>query len=396
MSSTASVKKGVRAARESAKNSGGGTGRQTFRFSLKDGESARVRFLGLFREAMEDKAVKALSKEELADIAEIYGATRRVDKETKKKERLVDAVMRRMKQEEPVQTKEHWVPRANRGKGDGIQCTDHTKEGCVPCYQRAKSAAEKKAIGYAADKYHFLLWDYRKQHKVVGKNGDIYEWCTKEDRGSCKLCNKASENGPVHLAREQGRRKWSVGKQRMTEILGENDKLARRCLFCSGKVIVAGWACGSCGEEIEDIDADGVEVKCPHCDERSMPVEILEGKTCKKTCGAEPVRGSLSDCDITISRTGSDTKNTVYSFDAEEFSMPADHLVAWYPDWSKELKDPSTAEQAAQLGLDRNPLGGKESVGAKSYDDDDDEDDDHERGSSSRFDEDFGDDDIPF
>lgn len=383
------MKRGVDAARQQMKK-GGGDHRETYRFNLKGGETRRVRFLGLFRRPYDSKAVDKMDREMLKDVADVFGAVRadiRDDKgkPTGKKEKLIDAVKRRMEQAEPVCSVEHWIPRLNTS----IICSDSCG-GCVSCFTRAASPAGKKAIGYAADKFHFSVYVLTKQHKVTKRGGDENEYrdCTMDESGACKLCSKAKDDGPVFPARAIGARKWSMGKQRAAAILAENDKLGKKCLFCNGRLRTIGWACGNpeCGEELEGIDAEGVDVKCTSCRKTTIPIEILTSSTCTEdVCGKNSVRGTLADCDIEITRTGDGKDDTTYSFDALPFDAfePEDRVR--YIRWEEELKPPSTAEQAAQLGLKSDPFT-KAAVGGEDYDDDEDEDDESDDDDDEDYD----------
>ncbi len=362
------IARGVKSFKERKERSGGGSERSggIWNFKLKDGEEAIVWFRGLFVPTRSEKVLRAMDDDQLATFAELCQVHRR--EKDGKRETLLDATIRRMLQEEPAAAAEHWL------RGGTMLCADvcphPTVAGCVPCYERRNG---DKQIKQARDIRCFSILDTRKFHKIAGSKDDknTYETCTADD-GVCKLCKKASEKGPVYPARMTGLRKWTAGAKWATAIVGLNDQLARKCLSCGkGRIKVTGYACGNpdCGELLEDIDSCDTPVRCVACRGKLFPIEELSCTKC-----SNPVRGSIMHAPVTVSRTGETKDDTSYSFMAGDFETPPDEVLAIEPvDWEQELRPPSTGEQAAKLGLRRDPFGGK-GVGGASYDDDDDED----------------------
>jgi len=374
------VARGVRNFKQSKKRSGG-SDRETFALQVKDGEEARVRFTGMFRPARSEKVVKAMSKAELRAFADECGAVRRLvgDEKNQKRETTLEAVLRRMEQEEPVQGGTHWA------KGRSFFCAEvggpyKGIAGCVSCRGRAQSKGKSKVFTFVRDVFGFSLWDYRQFHKIERDGEREYKNCTSEE-GRCKLCSKAKEDGPVFPARMTGNRKWVVGRKWATAIISMNESLAKKCRSCkTGRIKNAGYVCGNpkCGEVLADIESPEHMVRCPECTSKTYPKEEIECTKCDN-----PVRGSLGDVDVLISRAGSGKDDTTYNFVPQTFEDFEHGELARPVDWSEEMKPPSTSEQAAKLGLDRDPFGGGR-VGGDSWDEDDEDSDDDDEDEKSR------------
>ena len=361
------VARGIRSMKESKNKNTRRNSDGTWNLRVDDGEEVLVRFIGLFRPARSEKVVRATPKADLAVMAEIYGAHRREN--DGKREPTLDAVLRRMTEEEPIQAAQHWA------KSSTFYCADvggpyEGVAGCVCCHARGNDRKSKQ-FSYPRDVFGFSVWDYRTYHKIA--HGDDakaeYVKCT-ADEGRCKNCNKASEKGPVYPAKMNGLRKWVVGRKWATSIVSMNDSLQKKCKSCGkGKIKVAGYMCGNpaCGDVMPDIDALDSMVRCGACNSKTYPVEEITCTNCDN-----PVRGSLSDVDVLVTRAGSSKDDTTYNFQPQGFDTFLYAEQARCVDWATEVKPPSTAEQAATLGLSRDPFGGK-GVGATSYDDDDDD-----------------------
>ena len=375
----AKPRRGLKAFKNRKNQKGGGRKNDTYLFRLSDGEEAPMRFLGMFREPISDKKLDKISKKksQLEYIADVFGVTKLKD------ETLLDACKRRMREGEPFIFISHWIPKIQRP----VTCADDDiwddvegVDGCVPCAKRAEGGQWKKKLGFPVDKYGYTVVDLRMIHKVEkGDSENQYETCTLDELGKCKWCKRENEDGPVFPAIMRGRRRLECGKQRAGQIMALNDKLGRKCLFCNGRLVSDGWSCGSCGEVFEDIDAEGIAMRCPECGHKGLPTELVRHKKTPSD-EHEAVRGSLSDCVIIATRDGSD-KDTVYTYDAEDFDAgpTEEEWEKWggMIDWMEELKPEKSKKVAAKLGLREDPLSeGK--VGGSSYDDDDDEDDDDE------------------
>lgn len=352
---------------------------------LKDGESALCRFVGLFRPAIDDDTLDEMSREDLSELGELYAAIRRVNDETGKKEKLLEAVKRRMRQEEPIMVESHWLNRLRIT----ITC-DHDNTfgtgGCAVCEYRESNKTQRKDLGFPKSESCFFVIDHRRQHRIKKGDDDVeYVDCTMESKGSCKRCKRADEEGPVYPSRMNGLRVFKNGQKRAAEILARNEQAKQHCLHCNAKLKTEGYECGNCGAELGDLEAEGLRVKCRKCGKRAIPIErVVPRKECNRE-DCVPTRARLSDFLVTISRTGEE-KQTVYSFTLEDLEPMSDEEIeqmSRYPEditQSESFKPPPQAETAAKLGNkdSRFLKDQKQSAGASSYDDDDFDDDDED------------------
>ncbi len=338
-----------------------------FNFQLRDGEEALVRFRGLYRVPINGKLLQGLDDDMLDYYAELYQACQQeIDG---KKEPMLDAIVRRIGQEEPFCFSRHWVNAVRKQ----FTCVDESPywpngpKGCVGCYQVSRNV---KGVARPRNQYGFSLIDFRSWHKVAQGPKNEYKLCTAGE-GKCPWCRKASADGPVYAARASGLRKWVAGKQWATTIMGVNDQLSRRCLSCgTGKIRVTGYCCGNpqCMEPLPEVDSDDFKVRCNECSKKLFPMEEVECTKCD-----DPVRGSLSDCDVLVSRAGSGKDDTTYNLQAEPFEpLDAEWLKVQPVSWLDSEKPISTAEQAALCGLNKDPFGGT-GVGSEDYDEDKDD-----------------------
>lgn len=350
---------------------------KTFSFILKDGESALLRFRGLVdRPPVSEKEIKAMSKAERKAAMKLFKAVRRKVGKDGEKETSREALTRRMGEEEPYAFKKHshfnqkYYPACPEGEEAH---NDAELPGCVSCFEIASGS---KLLTPAKVTFGWTVINLAKQHKVEGKDGNKYPACTQDEKGHCKLCDKASEEGKVKPAKMVGARSWLMPESRANEVYGLIDDLEKKCANCGGgKIRHEGWFCGNakCGKSLKNIDVDdGIRVKCKACGEKKLPVESIECKGCDN-----PRRARLSDAIIKVRRTGSGMNDTAYNFSVDEIaSMTKEEKQYRSIDWGVQEAYDSTAVQAAKLGI-KDPFGS--AAVAKSYgdfDEDDDEDDD--------------------
>lgn len=342
-----------------------------FNFQLRDGEEALVRFRGLYRTPVNAKLIRGLDEETLEYYAELYQAFQlEIDG---KQEAVLQALMRRIAQEEPFCFSTHWVNSARRS----FTCVDESsywpdfKGGCVGCFQNGRN--QKGGASRPRSNYGFSLIDFRSWHKIAKGDKNEYKLCT-ADEGKCRWCRKASDDGPVYPGRVSGLRKWRTGKQWATTIMGVNDQLSRRCLSCgTGKIRVTGYCCGNplCMEPMDHVDSDDFKVRCGECSKKLIPMEEVECTKCD-----DPARGSIADCNVLVSRAGAGKDDTTYNLQAEPFEELDEEWLKVQPvGWLESEKPISTSEQAALCGLNKDPFGGG-GVGSEDYDDEDEDEDD--------------------
>lgn len=265
---------------------------------------------------------------------------------------------------EPSMSREHSI-KTKSGKFSSIQ---HREDDCVPCYQ---NTAGDRTVGRPSVKARFTMFDLRwskkkkdpERSEKEGKERFAYTPLDEKD-----VTAKGIARG-IHVRR--GKCGWRMPSQ-WAQALEAADALAgRRCKSCGkGKISVAGYkgakTRGLDDEEIQDLIDSG----------KLRPV--LECSKCD-----EPVRTSIFNSVVTITRSGLNT-STTYQFavgtddppELGENGMP-DELPEAY-DWDAVDGEPSPAAQAQALGV-KNPFGkGKGAKDATSYDDEDDDDFDDE------------------
>lgn len=352
---------------------------------IQDGETALLRFVGLFRPAIADEILDEMERDQLFELVDVYNVIQRV-MESGKKEKLLTAVKRRMKQEEPLVIETHWLSRQNTS----VTCDQDNSfgtGGCAVCEARETSKTQRKDLGFPKSESVFFVIDHRRQHRI--KNGDDdaeYVNCTMAEKDKCKYCKRADEEGPVYPSRMNGLRTFSNSAKRAAEIMALNERAKQQCLYCAAKLKTEGYSCGHCGKELGDLDADGLRVKCRKCGKKEVPVEnVVPRKECNRE-DCVPTRARLSDFLVSVSRTGT-KKQTVYSFALEDLEPMSDdemEQMLRYPEditESDALKPPPQSETALKIGNKNSRFLEKGKAGATSYDDedfDDDDDDDDE------------------
>ena len=358
-------------------------GGRVWAFRLQDGESAMVRFVGLFLPPIADGVLEEMERGELLELADLYDVVQRT-KENGKREKLLTAVKRRMTQEEPILTETHWVHALNQA----FTC-DHDNTfgtgGCALCEARDSDKKFQKKIGFPKSESIFFLIDHRRQHRIKHEDGDAkYVDCTEESAGRCKYCRRADEEGPVYPARMNGLRYFPNGQRRAMEIISLNDRAKQYCLGCNAKLVSAGYQCSSCGAELGDLDADGLKVKCRKCGVKDIPIEqVAPRKKCNNK-GCQPARSNLSKFMVEVRRNGTG-KQTVYSFSLEgqePLSEEEMEQLLRYPEdvyHMEGIKPPPQSEIALKIKFDDSRfLEDEDGAGASSYDDDDYDDEDED------------------
>lgn len=286
----------------------------------------------------------------------------------------------------------------NRNKGASPR---HIEENCVGCWYKERG---HKYLGYASERAAFNLIDCRFMHVEESKTektkrGDkpkrIYTACT-EDL-TCKGCRRK-------LPKERGGQKyWEMALSHAATLDTVNTQLSKKCKACGGqgRISVVSYECSNCAASIEftppEEGDEEARVTCGSCREEITPVELIQ---CSNGCDW-PERGSITDVNIEVTRTGSD-KQTQYNFVPQlPFTEPEDWMHECQPYDFKVVFRPQTPEQQAKLlGLD-NPFAsafggesGGEEGGAESYDDEGSAVGDSE--SEGHGDDGTPDDDIPF
>lgn len=271
----------------------------------------------------------------------------------------------------------------------------HRDEDCVACY--VNDAGDRR-VSRVSHKGCFSLYDLRWARKVINeelskeRQKDIYDYkiVDPESMDSDKFKSLKRKGKIVRM----GRCGWDMSNQWMNAILSINAQAGKRCKSCvKGKITRVG---------IEN--AEGKKIKTRGIDEEVIERKLAAGKwvevlECSK-CD-DPVRMSIFNSIVTVTRTGKDT-NTTYQFSLDSDDIPKDvqELLeskdAPEPyDWDAIKAEPSTGEQARRLGV-RDPFGrGKRD--AEDYDDDDDDDDDDvglSRNRKARRDDEEDEDDI--
>src|ERR1700690_2636090 len=194
-------------------------------------------------------------------------------------------------------------------------------DGCVCCWAWKN---KDKRVGKPTTNAVWNFVDARWIHKRLDKEataetgferfkffpctGDLDDEEPSED---CKYCQKGVKRVRQGQCKARFSMTWANG------LTGLNEKLARRCLACRGKIKIVGYE-----------NEEGKEV--PDLDDVDDPAEWKPQYECSKCDNPDP--GSIFRYPISIQRNGAQ-KATSYNF-----STPQDAEADNIPDWVSELE----------------------------------------------------------
>lgn len=172
----------------------------------------------------------------------------------------------------------------------------HSAQPCVGCHQvdnGAKSPARDQLAFNIAHLVPYHRIPYVKNGSIVKReNGEPVMITVQCDGAGCENCATNAET-------KFGEHKFmQVGTGHLNNILSWDSKVSNFCANCSTGVKILGYACSGCTGHLFDAGSSGMKeeelvefskspVKCPHCGETNMPLEILD-------CGYDPMGNKLA------------------------------------------------------------------------------------------------------
>jgi hypothetical protein len=346
---------------------------------LKEGESCKVRFRGLYFEPAEthnEAELTGMPGKRLIAHAKSLGCspkTLKYDQDAKrmvpikpKRSDWVEAVLQRYTQIEPFFFIEHYVRRL-KGPDAYMVCADDwgaTHGSCVAC---AEISNGNRGISVSGRGIVSLI-PRRKYHYIERKGKKEFSYCAKPN--ICRLCDAGDE------PRQESLSTWTLASTHISSLLACNERVSAKCGNCKGmgSISVVGLKCPSCGDDI-DVDPTLGRQRCPSCREKIVPHETLECSNCD-----DPRRAQLFDTDVVVQRIGAGTRTSYQFVEQYPFEpLPRELMNFRLPDLEEVTKPDSVAEQCRKLGLLTNPITGEKVSAAPrrpaavDYDDYDDE-----------------------
>lgn len=270
---------------------------------------------------------------------------------------------------EPVYVNEHSVR-----KGKQFDTILHREKNCVACYQNTNG---NRSVSRHSTKACYSLYDIRWQKKTLDRKRSEEEG---QDRYNYVIVeeDEVTEKGKARgIFKRGGLRQWKMSGQWFQALGAVNTSAGKKCKSClRGKITCIGYE-NKDGTKINTSNLSPGQIRKKL--ELGKLVERLKCSSCKK-----PVRKSIFNSIVAVTRAGSNT-NTTYQFEIlAEDDVPEDVLYELQAkdgvkpiDWDALLQEPTAQAQSQQLGV-RNPFRGNEeedSDDAEDYEDDEDEDD---------------------
>lgn len=268
--------------------------------------------------------------------------------------------------DEPFQVKQHWHAKTSRN----YTCAEGWKghPGCILCHNKANppkaepgahdgGKSQSDAIGWPAVRFAFSLISDRRVHETKrmeeGKERKRLTTC----RGKgCQLCADGLE--PVR----EGKKYLELALRYARALSAAVDAIGARCGACKGvgELTVKSLECSECGHGGIRAPEGAEIVVCPECAEEMRPAKVL---ACDQGC-ALPFPRDVQDCWWDVTRTGAG-QATTYSFTPLAPKALGDEDKAVEPwDFKRVFRPKDQADLAGALGL-ANPWGPVKSSGGQ-------------------------------
>jgi hypothetical protein len=268
--------------------------------------------------------------------------------------------------------------------GNQFSSIQHRLTDCVACYV---ATTGDRRLGRVQPKGCFSIYDMRWQKRKLDrekstKDKEVYLYSDADES------DVTDEGIAKKMFFRRGRCYWKASGQWATALDVIDTKAGARCKSClKGKIKCVGYA-----------KPDGTKV-IPQKTEDELRELVAKGKYTERlscTNCDEPARRSIFNSVVRITRTGKE-KKTSYQFEVLADDIPEDVLELLDSkdgpkpfDFEKLFGEPSSDDQAAELGI-RNPLRNSGDRSAKPSDDEADDyfdDDDDEYGADPFADDD--------